>query len=153
MQHCGNERKNSFLNYSSSSVESGVSVGVSADVLFVPLPRDFLLSLGVLSERSSSVVVDDALSSRSVGGRRAPVDRVLRVAFSDPLVVALRSVLAGGVACACVEALLLGEDVPPAVVEATSPGLTVAPAVPVTSVAVVVPLDAATSLGAPGVIA
>lgn len=120
-------------------------LGLRVEVFSIPLRGDFFFSfaLVVLSEGSSSVAFDDAVSPGSIDGR-APIDLALRIAFGERFALEGPYEVAAEAACKRAEGFLFGEPVPPADGEATSPGLAVAPAVPVTSV------PAATCVRGPG---
>lgn len=115
------------------------------DVSSIALRRDFLFSFGVvaLSEGTFSGVPSDAISLRSLDGR-ALLDLALRVAFDERFALEPTWKPAAEEACIRAEGFSFGEPVPPAAGEANSPGLAVAPAVPVTSV------PAATGVRGPG---
>ena len=110
-------------------------LGRRTDVSSIALRRDFLFSFGVvaLSEGTFSVVPGDVISLLA-----------LRVAFNERFALEPLWELALEEACIRAEGFSVGEPVPPAAGDATSPGLAVAPAVPVTSV------PAATAVRGPG---
>lgn len=119
----------------------------------IDLRRDFLFSFGVaaLSEGGFSVVTDESVSSRSIDGR-ALIALAFRIALTEGFAPEAPYGLAAEEARACAESFWFGEPVPAAAAagEATSPGLAVAPAVPVTSVPAFAPLEAATATRGPG---
>src|SRR5947208_16609381 len=106
--------------------------------------HDFLSSLGLVvpSEADSSVVVGDDVSPSSVDGR-VRIALALRVDFGEGFASEARSGLAAEEACVRAEDFLFADPVPAAADETTSPGLAVAPAVPVTSVPALAPLEGA----------
>ena len=122
---------------------SGVALGLRVDVSSIALRRDFLFSLGlvVLSEEDSSVIVGDAISRRLVGDR---------ICFGDGFAVEASSGLTAEAACVRAGGSLFGAMVVSGAGEATLPGLAVAPAVPVTSVPAVAPLEAPAVVRGPG---
>ena len=101
------------------------------------------------SEADSSVVVGDDVSPSSVDGR-VRIALALRVDFGEGFASEARSGLAAEEACVRAEDFLFADPVPVAADETTSPGLAVAPAVPVTSVPALAPLEGATATLGPG---
>ncbi len=117
----------------------------------IALRRDFLFSLGlvVLSDEDSSVVVGDAISRRLVGDG-VPIVLALRIRLGDGFAVEASSGLTAEAACVRAGGPLFGVMVVSGAGEATLPGLAVAPAVPVTSVPAVAPLEAPAVVRGPG---
>jgi hypothetical protein len=102
----------------------------------IVLRRDFLFSLGPAVLRgNSSVVVCAAVSPRPIGGH-VPIPLALGIVLGKGFALAAPYGLTAEEACVRAEGSLFGEVVPigAGAGEAFSPGLAVAPAVPVTSV-------------------
>ena len=103
----------------------------------------------MLPEGDFSIIVGDAVSSRPLSGREL-IALACRIAFGEESSLETPSGVAAEAACVRSQDPLFGEAVSAAAGEATSPGGAVAPAVSVTSVPAVAPLEPATAVRGPG---
>src|ERR1051326_1259490 len=113
-------------------------LGLRVEVSSIALRRDLLFSFApvVLSEGNSPAAIGNVVSPRSIDDRARNVLTV--TAFGEEFAPEVPSEFAAEEVCLRAEGFLFGQPVSAgaAAGEATSPGLAVAPAVPVTSVPV-----------------